>query len=93
MKGFLSFLVLWMISRKDMTGADISAEIEKRRGHKPSPGTIYPVLKDLKKKGFVDSDKNKKYSITKKGNKELDSGLKTFFSIFCDMDEMKSCTK
>ena len=47
MKGFLSFLILWIISKRKMTGAEITQELERRRGHRPSPGTIYPVLKYL----------------------------------------------
>jgi len=35
-KGFLSFLVLWLVSKQKMTGAEISSELEKRRGKKPS---------------------------------------------------------
>lgn len=93
MKGFLSFLMLWMISKKNMTGAEISSEISKRKGTKPSPGTIYPVLKDLKEKGLIDGNKKKVYSITKNGKKELDLELNSFFCTFSDVDEMKRCCK
>jgi PadR family transcriptional regulator, regulatory protein PadR len=91
MKGFLTFLTLWLVSRKPITGSELGSEIEKRKGHRPSPGTIYPVLKELKNKGLIDSDIKKKYTITKKGMKELDNELRSFLSIFCDMDEMQSC--
>ena len=57
MKGFLSYLMLWMLSKKKMKGAEIALELEKRRGSKPSPGTIYPALKELKEKGLITSDK------------------------------------
>ena len=90
MKGFLSFLVLWIISKKSMNGADIALELEKRKGSKPSPGTIYPVLKDLKDKGLLSIDENKKYSLTARGKKELEISLNTFFETFSDVDEMKS---
>ena len=90
MKGFLSFLILWLINKKTMTGAEITLEIEKRKGNKPSPGTIYPVLKDLKDKGFLSIDKNKRYTLTQKGKKELEKSLETFFDTFCDVDEMRS---
>ena len=55
-----------------MTGAEIALELEKRKGSKPSPGTIYPVLKDLKDKGLLSVDENKRYSLTKRGKKELE---------------------
>ncbi len=48
MKGFLSYLILWNLSKKSMNGAKIAKELEKRKGTKPSPGTIYPALKELK---------------------------------------------
>jgi DNA-binding PadR family transcriptional regulator len=73
-----------------MTGSDIARELEKRKGSKPSPGTIYPVLKDLKDKGLLSVDENKRYSLTNKGKKELELNLNTFFDTFCDVDEMRS---
>jgi PadR family transcriptional regulator PadR len=91
MKGFLSFLVLWIVSRDDMRGCDVSRELERRRGSKPSPGTIYPVLKELKEKGLIQSDEKKMYSLTEKGEKELTSALQYFSSIFYDVEEMFKC--
>ena len=89
MKGFLSFLVLWLISKKRMTGAEITEELEQRRGHRPSPGTIYPALKYLTNKELLKVDENKKYSLTKKGKEELDINLNQFFDTFCDVEEMR----
>jgi PadR family transcriptional regulator, regulatory protein PadR len=93
MKGFLSFLILWMVSKQPMTGAAIAEELEKRKGNKPSPGTIYPALKDLKEKGLLQANTKKEYTLTTKGKKELDKGLKTFCTIFSDFQEMQSCCK
>jgi DNA-binding PadR family transcriptional regulator len=93
MKGFLSMLILWLVSKKSMTGAELALELEKRKGHRPSPGTIYPVLKDLKEKGLLEVDENKRYSLTKRGKDELDVSLNTFFQTFWDIDEMRSCCK
>ena len=91
MKGFLSFIVLKLISKKNMSGEEIGQEIKKRKGTKPSPGTIYPVLKSLSKSGFIKEVKNigkeKKYMLTKKGQKELNSATKKFCRIFYDMKE------
>ena len=53
MKGFLSFIVLKLISKKNMSGDEIRGELKKRRGSRPSPGTIYPVLKSLNQSGFI----------------------------------------
>ena len=88
MKGYLTYLILWIIGKNSMNGAEIGRELEKRRGTKPSPGTIYPALKELKKKGLIDVDDNKNYSLTPKGKDELKSSCKFFCNIFYDMKEM-----
>ena len=74
-----------------MTGAEITLELETRKGSRPSPGTIYPVLKDLKERGLVSVDKNKSYSLTKRGEKALEVSIQHFFQTFHDIDEMRSC--
>jgi DNA-binding PadR family transcriptional regulator len=89
MKGFLSFLILWLINKNKMNGAEITEELEKRRGNRPSPGTIYPVLKYLTERGFLSVDEEKKYSLTKKGEQELEISLNHFFDTFFDIDEMR----
>jgi DNA-binding PadR family transcriptional regulator len=48
------------------------------------------VLKDLKDKELLLTDDDKRYSLTKKGKKELEIHLNTFFNTFCDIDEMRS---
>jgi DNA-binding PadR family transcriptional regulator len=76
-KGLLRFLVLKMISEKPMSGAEIVEEIEKQTGTwKPSPGSIYPLLSSLHKKGFTkelpkDELGFKRYSYTEEGKKFL----------------------
>ncbi|MCX9088563.1 MAG: PadR family transcriptional regulator [Candidatus Methanoperedens sp.] len=91
MKGFLSYLILWILSKKKMNGAEISRELEIRRGTKPSPGTLYPALKELKDKGLIESDENKYYSLTDKGKIELNSACNFFCKAFYDMKEMSNC--
>jgi DNA-binding PadR family transcriptional regulator len=93
MKGFLSYLILWMLSKESMNGAGMAKELKKRKGSKPSPGTIYPVLKELKEKGLINADKKKFYSLTKKGKKELRDACGTFCVMFYDMKEMKKCCR
>lgn len=91
MKGFLNFLCLRMISQHPMSGDCIRCEIERRKGAKPSPGTIYPVLKELKQDGFIrevkDDSRNKVYEITPKGKKELTDATKKFIALFFDLKE------
>ena len=88
MKGHLSYLILWILNKHKMTGAEISEELKKRRGTRPSPGTVYPALKELKDKGLIASDETKTYNLTLKGKKELKSACKTFCHMFYDIHEM-----
>jgi len=74
-----------------MTGAEIALELEKRKGKKPSPGTIYPVLKNMKENMLLSIDENKRYTLTEKGKKNLEEHLDAFIRTFYDIDEMKSC--
>jgi PadR family transcriptional regulator, regulatory protein PadR len=89
MKGYLTFLVLHLIGKQDRTGEEIRQEIEKRKGSKPSPGTIYPVLKSLSEKGLIEEidegGREKRYRITKAGKKELDIAVEKFMALFCDL--------
>lgn len=91
LKGFLNFTILLLISKKNMSGEEIREELKKRRGSKPSPGTIYPVLKSLSQKKLIEElnegGKEKKYTITKRGQKELKIAMKKFIGLFCDMKE------
>ena len=91
MKGYLSFLILWMLNKGKMTVAELAMELQKRKGSRPSPGTIYPALKELRDKGLVECNKKKEYSLSKRGKKELEISLNAFFGIFSDVDEMRSC--
>ena len=53
MRGMLGFLILFLLSKKPMHGQEIAEEIAKRKGEKPSSGTIYPALKNLREMGFI----------------------------------------
>jgi len=88
-RGFLSFLILWMLRSDKMNGSEITDEMEKRKGRRFSPGTIYPVLKKLKDKGLIIDDEEKRYSLTEKGNKELIVRIDNFFKSFHDLEEMR----
>ena len=85
MKGLLSFLILFLLSTKPMSGTEMCSEIEKRKGVRPSPGTIYPALRTMKKSGLV---KEKKlgnsiiYSLTKLGKRNLKIARRNFLRAF-----------
>ncbi len=79
-----------MLRNDKMNGSEITDEMEKRRGRRFSPGTIYPVLKKLKDKGLIIDDEEKRYSLTEKGQKELIVRIDNFFKTFHDLDEMRN---
>ncbi len=90
MRGMLSFHMLWLLSTKPMHGEQLSREIEKKRGEKPKAGTIYPALKDLKKKGLIKGEKKGKiivYSLTPEGRKTVKYASEYFCRTFGDIFE------
>ncbi len=85
MRGFLSFIILWFLSFKEMSGKEIAEKIREIKGKKPSPGTIYPALKELKRCRFIKVEKKNRekfYSLTQKGKKELTEKTKIVRKIF-----------
>jgi DNA-binding PadR family transcriptional regulator len=85
MRGMLQFLILWLLMKKPMYGEEIAIEIEKMRGEKPTPGTIYPALKQLVKKGSAKSEKKGRrvvYSLTKEGRQGIEEAVEYFCTVF-----------
>ena len=85
MRGFLSFLILFLLSKKPMHGQEIAEEIEKRKGTRPSPGTIYPALKSLKEAGLIQEGKKGKtitYSLTDEGKRGFKEAKQQFCKTF-----------
>ena len=85
MRGFLGFLILFLLSKKPMHGQEIASELAKRRGDKPSPGTIYPALRNLKDLGFLSEEKEGKtitYRLSPKGEKAFEIAKKRFTKTF-----------
>jgi PadR family transcriptional regulator len=94
MRGMLGFLILFLLSKEPMHGQALADEIAKRKGEKPSPGTIYPALKNLREAGFIkeeeeeeEEDKNKDgktivYSLTPRGEGALKIAKRRFTRTF-----------
>jgi DNA-binding PadR family transcriptional regulator len=85
MRGMLSFYVLWILSKQPMNGQEIAEELRKRRGSKPTPGTIYPALKELRKKKLVDMERKGRstiYTLTEEGREGLENACRYFCSAF-----------
>ncbi len=85
MRGMLSFQIMWLLSKREMNGEELAEEIEKRRGEKPKPGTLYPALKQLNERLLVEGDKEGRaiiYSLTIKGEESLEDAMEYFVSCF-----------
>lgn len=75
-KGYIRVAVLMLLNRKPSHGYEIMKEIKDRtRGfYKPTPGGVYPILRDLEKTGYISGQWRKQnnrniktYNITNKG--------------------------
>ncbi len=85
MRGMLSFLILFLLSKKPMCGQEIATELGKRKGDKPSPGTIYPALKALKQAGLISEKRSGKtitYSLTQEGGQAMKAARRQFCRTF-----------
>ena len=85
MRGMLSFYIMWLLSKKPMNGQEISRELGKRKGTRPTPGTIYPALKELKTKKLVKMERKGRktiYTLSEKGRKGLEKACRYFCSAY-----------
>ncbi len=86
MRGMLGFLILFLLSKEPMHGQALADEIARRRGERPSPGTIYPALRTLREAGFISED-NKEgkiivYRLTVRGEAALRIAKRRFTRTF-----------
>ncbi|WP_246253056.1 PadR family transcriptional regulator [Acidianus brierleyi] len=87
-KGKLKLLILECLNEKPMHAYEIMKTIEKKFGgiYKPSPGSLYPVLKGLMSQNLIgveEKDSKKIYYITEDGKKEylrIKEKVNTFFA-------------
>jgi len=78
--GFLKITILRLVSERPMHGYAIMKEIERltRMNWKPSPGSVYPTLRDLQALDLVTSrEEGRKliYEITPRGSEALAAAL------------------
>lgn len=92
-RGFLSFLILWLLRDKKLSGRQLREELSARKGHIPNPGTIYPALKALRLGGLVEieaSEGLRAYHLTDKGARELAAGCAILHRLFPDFGEIEA---
>jgi len=74
LKGILKLLILKELKERELSGYDLMRIIGEKL-KKPSPGSIYPVLKDLREKGFLNvrsEGRKKVYTLSEKGRNVLE---------------------
>ena len=93
MRGLLTFQILWELNKEEMNGQQIAEKIAIRRGTKPTPGTIYPALKELKEGGLIEGRKEGRqiiYHLTSEGEIGLAQASRYFLQAFGDIaDDVK----
>jgi len=90
MRGMLSFQILWELGKKPMNGQELAEQIGLRRGTAPSPGTIYPALKELTQKNLISGEKKGRqvvYTLTKEGRVGLEVATRYFYKVFHEIIE------
>ncbi len=78
-------MILWLLSRRRMYGQELASEIAKRKGEKPNPGTIYPALRDLRRRGLVQlrqEGRKTVYELTADGREGVAEALDYFNRAF-----------
>ena len=88
MRGMLSFLILHVLSKKRMYGGEIAAELAKRKAERPNPGTLYPALREMERKGLIESSKEgntKYYKLTPTGREGLRQAREFFVQAYGDI--------
>ncbi|OGS42566.1 MAG: hypothetical protein A3K67_03425, partial [Euryarchaeota archaeon RBG_16_62_10] len=81
-------LILHLLSKKRMYGMEIANEIGKRKAEVPNPGTLYPTLKEMERKGLVESVKEgntRFYKITAAGREGLEKAKEFFVQAYGDI--------
>ncbi|MGC8816840.1 MAG: PadR family transcriptional regulator [Candidatus Hadarchaeum sp.] len=76
-RGELEYLVLALLMKQPMCGTDIIRTIHEKFGLLLSPGTVYPLLHELKRRGLVEFERGgkiKRYR-TAEGMEEKIRGL------------------
>ncbi len=95
-KGVLEFIILILLSRKELYGYEILDELKKTMGYEVAEGTIYPLLNRLKADDLIDSYwmemesgvPRKYYKMTKTGNKVLAEMKKYWFDLNSNINKL-----
>lgn len=91
MRGYLKWMVLRILSSREMSGYDLMKELGIGLGSKPSPGSMYPLLDGMIKDGLATvkvEGRRKVYKITSKGKSEFKDMVKQKEQICSNMSSV-----
>jgi len=91
-RGSLKLMILRILSEKTMHGYELIKEVKRRTLGlwKPVPGSIYPALKLLENKGFVESYSQKEKGKIRKYYKVTDKGLRLLKIVDARLNAIRS---
>jgi DNA-binding PadR family transcriptional regulator len=91
--GFVRLHVLYHADKEPICGVEMIEELG-RHGYRLSPGTLYPILRQLEESGYVSckeavvsGKRRKNYRITKKGRKLLADAQGKLRELFSEVVE------
>jgi DNA-binding PadR family transcriptional regulator len=91
--GFIRLHILHHATQEPLVGFWMIAEL-RRHGYEMSPGTIYPLLHSLLKKGYLSVEVKREgrrawreYSATKEGRKALNAAKRKLRELFHELME------
>ncbi len=91
--GFVRLHVLYHAGKEPICGVEMIEELG-RHGYRLSPGTLYPILRQLEESGYVSckeavvsGKRRKNYRITKKGRKLLADAQGKLRELFSEVVE------
>ena len=94
--GLIRLHILYHAAQEPIYGLWIIEELA-RHGYKLSPGTVYPILHDMEKVGYLTSERRevegryrRVYAITPAGRQVLDEGKQKVRELFAELFEEES---
>lgn len=94
--GLIRLHILYHAAQEPIYGLWIIEELA-RHGYKLSPGTVYPILHDMEKAGYLISERRevegryrRVYAITPGGRQVLDEGKQKVRELFAELFEEES---
>ncbi len=83
--GNLRLCILKSLEKEPASGYGIMKQISELTGHKPSAGSLYPIMAELTTHKLVTRNKDEHYALTAEGKKQLTKELNELSSLIDEM--------